>query len=160
LLRPAFARTLRPGASTVPRPLLLIDVMERSSITITAWVLLMIVLVLCRKSLRIRATFACSSSMRAFCFLQFRLNFIFRASFRCSRASLFSFFRKELTGANVSPVESVANFATPTSTPAMLFAGWTGISISCSAWMEMNQCPPARETVSCIGVPATPRLLR
>jgi hypothetical protein len=98
--------------------------------------------------------------MRAFCFLQLWLYFTLRASFRCSRASFFSYFRKLLTGANVSPVESAANFATPTSRPAALFAGWTGAATSCSVWMETNQWPPWREIVSCFGVPLTDRLLR
>jgi hypothetical protein len=73
----------------VPRALLLIDFTERSSSTISAWFWLMIVLVLCKKSFRVRAIRTCSRSMRRFCFLQFLLNFFLRASLRCSRASFF-----------------------------------------------------------------------
>jgi hypothetical protein len=47
-----------PGSLTVPRALLLMDRTDRSSSTIIAWVLLMVVLVLCRKSLRMRAIFS------------------------------------------------------------------------------------------------------
>src|SRR5574344_802263 len=59
LFKPDLACTFRPGASTVPEAERDIFRTFKSSMTTTAWFLLIAVEVLCRKSARILAIFRC-----------------------------------------------------------------------------------------------------
>ena len=71
--RPDFCRTFRPGDPFVPRALLVMFRIFRSSTTTTAWVSPIEVEALWRKSRRMLATRSWALATRIFCFRTFRL---------------------------------------------------------------------------------------
>ena len=70
LFNPAFARTFFPGASSVPEAERDIFRTVKSSITTTAWFLLIAVVALCKKSLRTLAILRCRRWILALIFCQ------------------------------------------------------------------------------------------
>lgn len=117
LFNPAFARTFFPGASSVPEAERDIFRTVKSSITTTAWFLLIAVVALCKKSLRTLAILRCRRWIRALSFCQLAENFVRFASLRCKAASFFSCLRKLCSGLMEEPSESVTKRATPISMP-------------------------------------------
>src|SRR6201997_1973262 len=72
---------------------------------------------LCRKSLRESAVLACIRATLSFAFMRLAEPFCFFASRRCSLASLASFLRNAFGAAIFSPVERMAKWVSPRSTP-------------------------------------------
>src|SRR3954447_23612157 len=84
-LRPALARTFRPGFSAVPLAERTMLPIRKLSITTVPWFLAISVDSLWRWSFRARAMRACNVAMRCFCFLHPLESFTLRASFRRAR---------------------------------------------------------------------------
>ena len=92
LFGPDLARTFLPGSSNVPEAERDIFRTFKSSITTRAWFLLIIVVVLCRKSLRTLAIVRCRRWILALSFCQLAENFTRFANLRCSFAASFHVF--------------------------------------------------------------------
>jgi hypothetical protein len=125
----------------------------RSSITTTAWFLLMSFETLCRKSFLTLAILVCNLVIQAFAFRQFLLNFFFRAMRRCSLAS----FGKNLFSGwhccTTSPLESVTKLTTPQSSPMADVERCCGGSTSRSVWMATYHLPHDSRTVTLLAAP-------
>ena len=128
----------------------------KSSSTITAWLLLSLVVNLCRVSWRILVILVCRRVIFSFNFRQLFENFTFLAKRFCSRLIL-SCQTFTSIGSSNWPSDRVHNRLTPISIPTIDVTGWTGWLISISTWIETYQCFPWRETVTFLGIPSISR---
>src|SRR5215831_16320340 len=120
----------------------------KSSMPITAKVLVIRVVSLCRLSRRIAAIRRCSRPSRAFAFLALREPRRLRAIALFARRSRFSAAACDFGPSITSPVESVARAETPRSTPTTASGCATGCTSSVSIWMATNHRPASQDTVA------------
>ena len=128
--------------------------MARLSMAITWFSLTSRVESLCRKSLRVSATLACSLATLRLAFLRFAEHFCFFASRRCNVASLASFLRNVLGAAIFSPVENMAKWVSPKSMPICAATSDFGITVSSQSSEAKYRPDASLDTVTVVGFAA------